>query len=69
MVCNIRRNGIFFAVGCLEISHLIKAVIEENNLALLAVGTSLDQDVARMGVTMNKSMDKDHLTVQLSQVL
>lgn len=44
-------------------------MIEENNPALLAVGTLLDQDVAGMGVAMNKSMDKDHFAVQLSQVL
>lgn len=49
--------------------HLIKAMIEENNLALLALGALLDQDVARMGVTMNEPMDEDHFTVQLSQVL
>lgn len=49
--------------------HLIKAMIEENNLALLAAGTLLDQDVAGMGVTMNKTVDKDHFTVQLPQIL
>lgn len=29
----------------------------------------VDQDIARMGVTMNIALDKYHLTVQLPQVL
>lgn len=38
-------------------------MIKENNLALLAGGTLLDQNIAGMGVTMNKTVDKDHFTV------
>jgi len=56
-------------VGSLEISHLIKAMIKQNNLSLLAFGTLSDQNVAWVRVTVNKAMDEDHLTVHLTQVL
>lgn len=56
-------------VGSLEISHLIQAVIEQDNLGLLALGTFSDQHVARVWVTVNEAMDEDHFTVDLTQVL
>lgn len=56
-------------VGSLEISHLIKAMIEEDNLGLLAVETLSNQHVAWVRVTMDKAMYKDHFTVHLTQVL
>ncbi len=56
-------------VGSLEISHLIKAVIEQHNLSLLAPGTLSDQHVAGVRVTVNKTVDEDHFTVHLTQVL
>lgn len=56
-------------VGSLEISHLIKAMIEEDNLGLLAAGTLSDQHVARVRVAVNEAVDEDHFTVHLTQVL
>lgn len=56
-------------MGSLEISHLIKAMVKEDNLGLLAPGTLSDQHVTRVWVAVNKAMDKDHFTVHLTQVL
>lgn len=55
--------------GSLESSHLIKAMIEEDNLGLLAVGTLSNQHIAWVWVTVDKAMYKDHFTVHLTQVL
>lgn len=56
-------------MGSLENSHLIKSMIKEDNLVLLAAGTLSDQHVTRVWVAVNKAMDKDHFTVHLTQVL
>lgn len=54
--------------GGLEISHLIEAVIEQDDLRPLAPGTLSDQHVARVWVTVNEAVDEDHLAVHLPQV-
>lgn len=60
--------GISLCVGSLENSHLIKAMIEQDNLGLLSVGTLVDQHVAWVWVTVNKAVDENHFTVHLTQV-
>lgn len=50
-------------------SYLVKTMIKEDNLGLPAVGTLLDQHVARVWVTVNETMNKDHFTVHLAQLL
>lgn len=44
-------------------------MIKEDNLGLPAVGTLLDQHVARVRVTVNETVDKDHFTVHFAQLL
>lgn len=51
------------------ISHLIKTMIEEDNLSLLALGTSMNQHIAWVRITVDKPMDEDHFTVHFTQVL
>lgn len=53
----------------MEISHLIQAVIEEDDLRLLALGTFSDQHVAWVGVAVDKAVDEDHLAVEFAQIL
>lgn len=69
MDCNIRKIVFYWCAGSLEISHLIKAMIEQDDLGLPALGTLSDQHIARVWVTVNKAVHKDHFTVQLTQVL
>lgn len=57
-----------FCTGKIEISHLIQAVIKQNNLVLFGLRTLSDQHIAWVGVTVNKAVDKDHFTVHLAQV-
>ena len=50
-------------------SHLIQAVIEQNDLRLLAARTLSDQHVPRVRVAVDEAVDKDHFTVHFTQIL
>lgn len=55
--------------GSLKISHLIKAVIKQDNLGLLVPGALSDQHISWVRVTVNKAVDEDHFTVHFTQFL
>lgn len=67
-VAILQQTVFCLCAGSLQISYLIQAVIEQNDLRLLAPGTFSDQNVAWVGIAVDEAVDEDHFAVHFAQV-